>query len=142
MCQVWVIGWLDLCRFGLWACVDLSYGWVCADLGVEFVGWVHSQVNGLLMDLVRCVINMCKVVGLVCNVGLLPIALGLSFLDKRVGIGPIRTHLGPTCVQTTPCLPGFGYMPMASRAAIKKLWQTDIIRITQENTITTFSHNK
>jgi len=55
---VWVMGWLGLCWFGLWACVDLSCGWVCADLGVEYAGWVHSQVNGLLMDLVRCVINM------------------------------------------------------------------------------------
>ena len=80
--------------------------------------------------------------GLVCNVGLLPTALGLSFLDKGVRTDPIGTHFGPTCAQTTPRLPGFGYMPMASKAAIKKLWQTDIIWITQENTITTFSHNK
>ena len=80
--------------------------------------------------------------GLVCNVGLFPTTLGPSFLDKGVGTGPIGTHLGPACVQTTPRLPGFGYMPMASRAAIKKLWRTDIIQITQENTITTFSHNK
>ena len=85
---------------------------------------------------------MCKVVGLVCNVGLLPTALGPSFLDKGVGIGPIETHLGPTCAQITPRLPGFGYMSMASRDAIKKLWRADIIWITQENTITTFSHNK
>ena len=81
-------------------------------------------------------------VGLVCNVGLLPVTLGLSFLDKRVETGPTGTHLGPACAQTTPCLPDFGYMPMASRATIKKLWWADIIRITQENTITTFSHNK
>ena len=80
--------------------------------------------------------------GLVCNVGLLPTALGPSFLDKGVGTGPTGTHLGPACAQTTPCLPGFGYMPIASRAAIKKLWRTNIIQITQGNTITTFSHNK
>ena len=80
--------------------------------------------------------------GLVCNVGLLPTALGPSFLDKGIGTGPTGTHLGPACAQTTPRLPGFGYMPMASRAAIKKLWQAYIIRITQEKTITTFSHNK
>ena len=80
--------------------------------------------------------------GLVCNVGLLPTALGPSFLDKRVGTSPTETHLSPTCAQTTPRLSGFGYIPMASRAAIKKLWLADIIRITQENTITTFSHNK
>ena len=81
-------------------------------------------------------------VGLVCNVGLLPTTLGPSFLDKGVRTGPTGTHLDPACAQTTPCLPGFGYMPMASKAAIKKLWQADIIQITQENIITTFSHNK
>ena len=84
----------------------------------------------------------CKVVGLVCNVELLPIALGPSFLDKGVGTGLIGTHLGQAYAQTTPRLPGFGYMPMASRAAIKKLWRADIIQIIQENTITTFSYNK
>ena len=35
-------------------------------------------------------------VGLVCNVGLLPAALGSSFLDKGVGTGPTETHLGPS----------------------------------------------
>ena len=80
--------------------------------------------------------------GLVCNVRLLPTVLGLSFLNKGVGTGPIETHLGPACAQITPRLPGFGYMPMTSRAAIKKLWRADIIWIIQENTITTFSHNK
>ena len=60
--------------------------------------------------------------GLVCNVGLLSTTLGPSFLDKGVGTGLIGTHLGLTCAQTTLRLPGFGYMPMASRAAIKKLW--------------------
>ena len=89
-----------------------------------------------------CFLDVCKVVGLVCNVGLLPGALGPSFLDKGVGTNPTGTHFSPTCAQTTSHLPGFGYMPMASRAAIKKLWQADIIRITQENIITTFSHNK
>ena len=74
----------------------------------------------------------CKVVALVCNVGPLPIALGLSFLDKGVGTGLTGTHLSPACAQTTPYLLSFGYMPMASRATIKKLWRTDIIRITQE----------
>ena len=81
-------------------------------------------------------------VGLVFDVGLLFDTLGPSFLDKGVETGPTGTHLSPTCEQTTPPLPGFGYMPMASRAIIKKLWQADIIRITQENIITTFSHNK
>ena len=64
--------------------------------------------------------------GLVCNVGLLSTTLSPSFLDKGVGTGPTGTHLGPACVQTTPRLPGFSYMHMASKAVIKKLWQTDI----------------
>ena len=81
-------------------------------------------------------------VGLICNIGLLPAALGPNFLDNGVGTGPTETHLGPACAQSTPRLPSFGYMPMASRAAIKKLWQADIIWITQENIVTTFSHNK
>ena len=59
--------------------------------------------------------------GLVCNVGLLPTALGPSFLDKGVKTGQTGTQLGPTCAQTTPHLLGFGYMPMANRAAIKKV---------------------
>jgi len=82
------------------------------------------------------------VVGLVCNVGLLLTALGPNFLDRGIETGPTGTHLDPTCTQTTPRLPSFGYMPMASKADIKKLWRADIIRITQENTIITFSHNK
>ena len=80
--------------------------------------------------------------GLVCNVRLHPTALDPSFLDKGVGTSPTGTYLDSACAQTTPRLPGFGYMPMASRASIKKLWQADIIWKTQENTITTFSHNK
>ena len=31
-----------------------------------------------------------------------------------------------------PCLPDFDYMPMAGKAATGKLWQTDMIKITQE----------
>ena len=81
-------------------------------------------------------------VSLVCNVGLLPTTLGPSFVDKRVGTNPTETHLGPTCAQTIPRRPGFCYMPMTSRAAIKKLWQADIIWITQENIVTTFNYNK
>ena len=48
----------------------------------------------------------CKVVGLACSVGLLPNALGSSFLDKEAEIGPTATQFGPTCAQTMPCLPG------------------------------------
>ena len=81
-------------------------------------------------------------VGLVCNVGLLPTALGPSFLDKGVETDLTGTHLGPACAQTTLHLPGFGYMPITSKAAIKKLWRADIIRITQENIVTTFNYNK
>ena len=69
----------------------------------------------------------CKVVSLVCNVRLLPIALGPSFLNKGIGTDPIGTHLGLAYAQTTPRMPSFGYMPIASRASIKKLWQADII---------------
>ena len=43
-----------------------------------------------------CFRDVCKVVGLVCNVGLLPGALGPSFLDKGVGTGSTETHLGPS----------------------------------------------
>ena len=73
----------------------------------------------------------CKVVGLFCNAELPPTMLGPGFLDKEVGIGPITTHLGSTRAQTTPCLPGVGYMPMASKAAMRKLWPADI-KMTQE----------
>ena len=54
-------------------------------------------------------------VGLVCNVGLLPTALSPSFLDKGVETGPTETHIGPVYAQTTPHLLSFDYMPMASR---------------------------
>ena len=47
----------------------------------------------------------CKVVGCASSVGLLPAALGLSFLDKGVGTGPIATQFGPTYAQTMPRLP-------------------------------------
>ena len=73
----------------------------------------------------------CKVVSLFCNVGLPPAMLGPGFLNKGVGIGPITTHLGSTRAQTTHRLPGFSYMPMVSRAAMRKLWQADI-KMTQE----------
>lgn len=44
--------------------------------------------------------------GLAYSVGLLPAALGPSFLNKGVGTGPTATQFGPTCAQTMPCLPG------------------------------------
>ena len=61
-----------------------------------------------------------------------PAVLDLSNLDKGVGTDPIVTHLGPVCAQTTPHLPDFDHMPMMGKATIGKLWQTDIIKITQE----------
>ena len=63
---------------------------------------------------------MCKVGSNANSVGLLPAALGLSFLDKGIGTGPIATHLGSACARTMPCLPDFDHMPMAGRAATGK----------------------
>ena len=44
--------------------------------------------------------------GCASSVGLLPAALGLSFLDKGVGTSPVTTQVGLTCAQTRPSLPG------------------------------------
>ena len=44
--------------------------------------------------------------GCASSVGLLPAALGLSFLDKGVRTSPATTQVGPTCAQTRPGLPG------------------------------------
>ena len=54
------------------------------------------------MDLI---VVVCKVVGFVNSVGLLPTALGPSFLGKEVRTGPTATQFGPACVQTMPYLP-------------------------------------
>ena len=48
----------------------------------------------------------CNVVGFVNSVGLLPAALGPSFLDTGVGTGPTATQFGLACAQTKPGLPG------------------------------------
>ena len=45
-------------------------------------------------------------VGCASSVGLLPAALGPSFLDKGVGIGPAAAQVGPAYVQTRSGLPG------------------------------------
>ena len=45
-------------------------------------------------------------VGCASSVGLFPVALGPSFLDKGVGIGPVATQVGLACAQTRPGLPG------------------------------------
>ena len=66
-------------------------------------------------------------VGLACNVGLLPTAIGPSFLGKKVRTGLIATQFGSACVQSMPCLPE--NMLAAGRAISDKLWQTDIIII-------------
>ena len=65
-------------------------------------------------------------------VGLPPAVLSPSVLSKGVEIGPTATHFGPTCAQTMPRFPSFGHKPMAGRAAAGKLWQANIIKITQE----------
>ena len=44
--------------------------------------------------------------GCASGVGLLPTALGPSFLDKGTGIGPAATQVGPACAQTKLGLPG------------------------------------
>ena len=45
-------------------------------------------------------------VGCASSVGLLPAALGSSFLDKGVGTGPDTTQFSPAFAQTMPGLPG------------------------------------
>ena len=45
-------------------------------------------------------------VGCASGVGLLPMALSTSFLDKGVGTGLAATQVGPACAQTRPDLPG------------------------------------
>jgi len=45
------------------------------------------------------------VVGCTSGVGLLPVALGPSFLDKGVGTGPTATQVGPACAQIKLGLP-------------------------------------
>ena len=49
--------------------------------------------------------NFCKVVGCTGSIGLLPAALGPSFLDKGVGTDPVAIQFGPVCTQTMPSLP-------------------------------------
>ena len=54
------------------------------------------------------------------------------FWIKEVETGPIVTHLGPACAQTTSRLLNFGHMPMTSGATMGKLWQTDVIKTMKE----------
>ena len=93
-------------------CIVLDFG------GIVYEGFCVLSLS--FSQLPNEVAN-CKVMGLVCNVVLLSTALGSSFLDIGVGTGPTRTHLSPAYAQTTQRLPGFSYMTLASRAAIKKL---------------------
>ena len=58
-----------------------------------------------------------------CWAGLLLAVLGPSVLDKKVGTGPIVTHHGPTCAQTTPRLPkNLSHVPMTGGAAMGEIW--------------------
>ena len=43
--------------------------------------------------------------GCASSVGMFPVALGPSFLDKRVGSGPTATQFDPVCAQTISGLP-------------------------------------
>ena len=49
---------------------------------------------------------MLVVLGYASGVGLLPAALGQSFLDKGVKIGPAATQVSLACVRTRPGLLG------------------------------------
>ena len=60
----------------------------------------HNSITDIIF------IIQCKVVGCAIGVGLLPAALGPSFLDKGVGTGPAATQVGLACAQTKPSLPG------------------------------------
>ena len=60
----------------------------------------HNSITDIIF------IIQCKVVGCAIGVGLLPAALGPSFLDKGVGTSPAATQVGPACAQTKPSLPG------------------------------------
>ena len=53
-----------------------------------------------------CLCGYRKVVGCASGVGLLPAALGPSFLDKGIGTGPVATQVGSAYVRTRPGLPG------------------------------------
>ena len=68
------------------------------------------RTNKLVTEIqihVACFVKtLCKVVGCASGVGLLPAALGPSFLDKGVGTGLAATQVGSACAQTRPGLPG------------------------------------
>ena len=70
-----------------------------------------------------CVRWFCRVGGCASSVGMFPVALGPSFLDKGVKTGPVATQFDLTCAQTKPGLPG-----MCLRQA--KLFQTSCDRQT------------
>ena len=63
----------------------------------------------------------------------LPLAvLDPNILSKRVGTSPIAAYFGLACAQTIPRLLGFYHRPMANRAAVCKLRQTNMIKTIQE----------
>ena len=50
-----------------------------------------------------------------------PTVLGLSVLDKRVGTGPIVTHLDLTCAQTMPRSPKLWLHAQGGRSCYEKV---------------------
>ena len=79
------------------------------------------------------ILAFCSGPFLQCWAGLPPAVLGLNVLSKGVEIGSTTTHFGPACAQIMPRLPDFDHRPMASRAAVGKLWQANMIKTIQEN---------
>ena len=71
-----------------------------------------------------------------CDVGLgcLLLYWAQVFWIKEVETGPIVTHLGPACAQTTSRLLNFGHMLMAGRVAMEESWQADVIIVIKEST--------
>ena len=60
----------------------------------------------------------------------LPLAVfGPNVLSKGVGTDPIVTHFGPASAQIMPRSLEFSHRPMADRIIVRKLWQTDIIKM-------------
>ena len=54
------------------------------------------------------------------------------FWVRESGLVQSVTYFGLACAQTMPRLPDFDHKPVAGRIAAGKLWQTNIIKITQE----------
>jgi len=74
------------------------------------------------------ILAFCSGPFLQCWAGLSPAVLDLNVLSKGVGIGSTAIHFGPACAQIMPRLLGFDHRPMASRVAVGKLWQANMIK--------------